>query len=156
MRAALTIFFLLGTLSSFSQKKIAWVSGKTVDGNENRLAKVSVTILGKTSGLTTDDSGYFKIKVPANKAFALVFSHTGYSDVQKNFYLSDGEEEKITLQMERGGKTLETVVVGDDKERIETSLTKINPKNTFLTEDPSRENHEVEVVTVVAILVLYE
>ena len=131
MRAALTIFFLLGTLSSFSQKKIAWVSGKTVDGNENRLAKVSVIILGKTSGLTTDDSGYFKIKVPANKAFALVFSHTGYSDVQKNFYLSDGEEEKITLQMERGGKTLETVVVGDDKERIETSLTKINPKNAI-------------------------
>ncbi len=131
MRAALTIFFLLGTLSSFSQKKIAWVSGKTVDGNENRLAKVSVLILGKTSGLTTDDSGYFKIKVPADKAFALIFSHTGYSDVQKNFYLSDGEEEKITLQMEWGGKTLETVVVGDDKERIETSLTKINPKNAI-------------------------
>ena len=131
MRAALTIFFLLGTLSSFSQKKFAWVSGKTVDENENRLAKVSVIILGKTSGLTTDDSGYFKIKVPAEKAFALVFTHTGYSDVQKNFYLSDGEEEKITLQMERGGKTLETVVVGDDKERIEASLTKINPKNAI-------------------------
>ncbi len=131
MRAALTIFFLLGTLPSFSQKKFAWVSGKTVDENENRLAKVSVIILGKTSGLTTDDSGYFKIKVPAEKAFALVFTHTGYSDVQKNFYLSDGEEEKITLQMERGGKTLETVVVGDDKERIEASLTKINPKNAI-------------------------
>lgn len=131
MRAALTIFFLLGTLSSFSQKKIAWVSGKTVDENENRLAKVSVIILGKTSGLTTDDNGYFKIKVPAEKAFALVFTHTGYSDIQKNFYLSDGEEEKVTIQMERGGKTLETVVVGDDKERIETGLTKINPKNAL-------------------------
>lgn len=129
MRAVFTIFLLLGTLSSFSQKKSAWVSGKLIDENENRLAKVSVIILGKTSGLTTDDSGYFKIKVPAEKAFALVFTHTGYSDVQKNFYLSDGEEEKITLQMERGGKTLETVVVGDDKERIETGLTKINPKN---------------------------
>ncbi len=129
MRNVFTIFLLLGTLSSFSQKKSAWVSGKLIDENENRLAKVSVIILGKTSGLTTDDSGYFKIKVPAEKAFALVFTHTGYSDIQKNFYLSDGEEEKITLQMERGGKTLETVVVGDDKERIETGLTKINPKN---------------------------
>jgi hypothetical protein len=131
MRNVFTIFLLLGTLSSFSQKKSAWVSGKLIDENENRLAKVSVIILGKTSGLTTNDSGYFKIKVPADKAFALVFSHTGYSDIQKNFYLSDGEEEKITIQMERGGKTLETVVVGDDKERIETGLTKINPKNAI-------------------------
>jgi hypothetical protein len=131
MRNVFTIFLLLGTLSSFSQKKSAWVSGKLIDENENRLAKVSVIILGKTSGLATDDSGYFKIKVPAEKAFALVFSHTGYSDIQKNFYLSDGEEEKVTIEMERGGKTLETVVVGDDKERIETGLTKINPKNAL-------------------------
>ncbi len=131
MRAFFTIFLLLGTLSSFSQKKSAWVSGKTIDENENRLVKVSVVILGKTTGLTTDDSGYFRVKVPADKSFALVFSHTGYSDVQKNFYLSDGEEEKLTIRMERGGKTLETVVVGEDKERTETGLTKINPKNAI-------------------------
>jgi len=132
MRAVFTIFFLLGTLSSFSQTKTAWVSGKVVDENERPVAKVSVVILGKATGLTTNDSGFFRIKVAATRSFALVFSHTGYSDVQKNFYLSDGEEEKITIQLERGGKTLETVVVGEDKERTETGLTKINPKNALV------------------------
>ncbi|MEO7308656.1 MAG: TonB-dependent receptor [Ferruginibacter sp.] len=131
MRTAITILFLLGTLSSFSQTKSAWISGRVVDENENPISKVSIVILGKTTGLTTNDSGYFRIKVPAGRSFGLVFSFTGYNETQKNFYLSDGEEEKITLQMERGSRTLQTVVVADDKERTETGLTKINPKNAI-------------------------
>src|SRR6187549_3546896 len=117
MRTAITILLLLGTLSSFSQTRSAWISGRVVDENDNPISKVSVVILGKTSGLTTDDSGYFRIKVPAGRSFGLVFTYTGYNETQKNFYLSDGEEEKITLQMERGSKILQTVVVSDEKER---------------------------------------
>ncbi len=132
MRTAITILLLLGTLSSFSQTKSAWISGRAIDENEKPLSKVSVIILGKTTGLSTDDSGYFRIQVPAGRSFALVFTFTGYNEVQKNFYLSDGEEEKITVQMERGSKTLQTVVVTDDKERTETGLTKINPKTAII------------------------
>ncbi|MEO6253436.1 MAG: TonB-dependent receptor, partial [Ferruginibacter sp.] len=131
MRTAITILLLLGTLTLFSQTRSAWISGRVVDENDNPIPKVSVLILGKTTGLTTNDSGYFRIKVPAGKSFGLVFSYTGYNETQKNFYLSDGEEEKITLQMERGSRTLQTVVVADDKERTETGLTKINPKNAI-------------------------
>ena len=131
MRTAIIILALLGTLHARSQKNEAWVSGKAIDENENPLSKVSIVILGKTSGLTTNDSGQFKIKVPANKSFALVFSYTGYNETQKNFFLSDGEEEKITVQMERGSKTLDEVLVSDDKERTETGLTKINPKTAI-------------------------
>ncbi len=131
MRTVFTFILLLGTLSSFSQKKSAWVSGKAIDENEKPLSAVSVVILGKSTGLTTNDSGYFRIKVPAGKSFALVFSYSGFIDLQKNFYLSDEEEEKITVQLERGSKTLQTVVVSDDKGRTETGLTKINPKNAL-------------------------
>ena len=67
MRTVFTILLLLDTLSSFSQKKSAWVSGKVIDENENPLSKVSVVILGKTTGITTNDSGYFRMKVPADK-----------------------------------------------------------------------------------------
>ncbi len=131
MRTVFSFILLLGTLSSFSQKKSAWVSGKVIYENEKPLSAVSVVILGKSTGLTTNDSGYFRIKVPAVKSFALVFSYSGFIDLQKNFYLSDEEEEKITVQLKRGSKTLQTVVVSDDKERTETGLTKINPKNAL-------------------------
>ncbi|MFM6925883.1 MAG: TonB-dependent receptor plug domain-containing protein, partial [Ferruginibacter sp.] len=65
------------------------------------------------------------------KSFALVFTYTGYAETQKNFYLSDGEEEKVTIQMERASQTLQTVEVSNEKERIETGLVKINPKNAI-------------------------
>ena len=133
MRKVLPLLILLiFTLFVTAQKKIAWVNGKVIDENENPVRGASVLILGKTTGLATNDSGYFRIKVPANNAFALIFSYTGLREVQKNFYLSDGEEENVTIRMEKGNKNLETVIVTDERERKEAGLTKINPKNALV------------------------
>ncbi len=132
MRIVIALFFTLVALSSFSQKKYAWVSGRLVDENENPMQQVSIVILGKNKGIISSDSGFFRIRVPAENAFALVFSHTGYTPVQKNFYLSEEEEEKVSIRLEPLRKTLQTVVVGDDKEHKETGLTRINPKNALV------------------------
>lgn len=129
MKLTVSILLLLTVFSGFSQKKYAYISGKVIDENENTLSGVSIIILGKQSGITTSDSGTYRIKVPAEKAFGLVFSFSGYREEQKNFYLSDGEEEELTVKLERSGKTLQTVVISEDKERKETGLVKINPKN---------------------------
>jgi hypothetical protein len=131
MRTLFPLLLLLVSLTTFSQTKTAWVSGRAIDENENPLTKVSVVILGKTTGTATGDSGYFRIKTPAGRSFALVFTYSGYNQVQKNFYLSEGEEEKITIQMEKGSRTLQTVEVSTEKERTETGLTKINPKTAI-------------------------
>ena len=129
MRLTAFILLVFTTLSGISQKKAAYVSGKVIDENENLLPGVSIVILGKQSGIVTSDSGTYRIKVPAEKAFALVFSFSGYRDEQKNFYLSENEEEQLTVKLERSGKTLQTVVISDDKQRTETGLVKINPKS---------------------------
>ena len=124
----LSLFFL----PAFAQKKAAYISGHVIDENEKPLAKVSVILLGKPNGITSDDSGYFRIKVPADKSVALLFSCTGYVETQKNFFLSENEEEKISVRLERAGKTLATVIVGDERDRKEISVTKINPKNALV------------------------
>ena len=126
------LFLLLFTVSScFAQKKQAYVSGKVIDENENPLSGVSITILGRQTGIISSDSGTYRVKVPAEKAFALVFSFSGYREEQKNFYLNEGEEEQLTVKLDRSGKTLQTVVISDEKERTETGLVKINPKNAI-------------------------
>jgi len=132
MRILSALVLSLLFMYSAAQKKPCFVSGNVVDENENPLAKVSIVILGKTSGIVTNDSGYFRLPVSAGKSFALIFSHTGYAETQQNFFLSENEEEKITIRLERVGKTLETVVVSDERERKETGLTKINPKNALV------------------------
>lgn len=124
----LTATCLLLSVISFSQKKSAYVSGKVLDENENPLPNVTVTILGQTKGIATNDSGYFRIKVAADKAFALVFTYAGKNPEQKNFLLSENEEETISIRMEKGEKTLEEVIVTDQRDRREAGLIKPNPK----------------------------
>ncbi len=104
--------------------------------NEQQLAQVSVTILGQQSGIASSDSGTFSLKVPADKAFALLFTYTGYKTAQQNFLLNEGEEEVVTIRLERGGSTLEGVVVSDQRGRREAGLIRPNPKNILNLPSP--------------------
>jgi hypothetical protein len=124
----LTAACVLLTCLAFSQKKIAFVSGKVVDDNETPLAGVSVVILGKQAGISTNDSGLFRLEVPAEKAFAIVFSYTGLKTEQKNFLLNENEEETFTLRMEKGDNVLGEVIVTDQRDRREAGLIRPNPK----------------------------
>jgi hypothetical protein len=117
--------------SSLAQKRWATVSGRVLNENEDPLSTVSVIVLGKQTGTMTGDSGNFWIRVPAEKAFALVFSFVGYKTEQRNFLLNEKEEERIVIRMEKGGPQLQEVVVTDQRERREAGLVKINPKNAI-------------------------
>lgn len=122
---------LLLSLTSFiavAQNRTASIYGLVVDDNDEPLAGISVSILGKNSGIITNDSGRFEIKVAAEKALALVFSHTGFVSTQKNFFLSPGETEVIVVRMKKSGKVLDEVVITDERDRNETGLVKVNPK----------------------------
>ncbi len=126
--------FLLCLIGCFAsaQNKQASITGLILDENENPLTNVNIVILGRTNGIMSNDSGRFTIKVAAAKPLALTFSHTGFNTVQKNFFLSADETESITIRMKRSSKTLETVVVVDERDRRENSLVKINPKNAVI------------------------
>lgn len=125
----LTATILLLSLASYSQKKSAFVSGKVVDENEQPLSHVSVVILGRQTGVTTNDTGYFRLRVPAERAFAIIFSYTGRQTEQKNFLLNENEEEFVSIRLERGSDTLQAVVVSDQRDRTEAGLIRPNPKS---------------------------
>jgi hypothetical protein len=127
----LSLIGILLAISVFSQKKSAFVSGKVVDDNENPLSNVSVMILGRQTGITTNDSGSFRLEVPADRAFALIFSHTGHRTEQKNFLLNENEEETLTVRMEKGEQVLGEVIVMDQRERREAGLIRPNPKTVI-------------------------
>src|SRR5687768_17315950 len=121
-----------------AQKKQAFVSGKVVDENENPLGNVSVMILGRQKGIATSDSGAFRLQVPADRAFAIVFTYTGYKTEQRNFLLNENEEERIVIRLERGGGVnLDSVVVTDQRVRTEASLIQLNPKNAINIPSPT-------------------
>jgi hypothetical protein len=120
-----------------AQKKPAYVTGKVVDENEQPIGRVSVTILGRRTGTSTSDSGTFRLQAPADKAFAIVFSYTGYKTEQRNFLLNEAEEERIVIRLERGALQLDSVVVTDQRQRREAGLIVLNPKNAINIPSPT-------------------
>jgi hypothetical protein len=121
---------------SFAQKKLATVSGKVIGENETILTGVSVSILGQQKLLSTSDSGTFTLTVAADKAFALIFTYSGYKTVQQNFLLSEGEVEKVTVRMEAGEGTLQEVIIKDQRDRTEVGLIRPNPKSVINLPSP--------------------
>ncbi|MDQ3551687.1 MAG: TonB-dependent receptor [Bacteroidota bacterium] len=130
------LFLLLLTSICFAQKRSATVSGTVVDEYENPLSNVSVIILGQQKGISTNDSGYFNLTVPVDRAFALLFSYTGYKTIQQNFLLNDGEQEVINVRMETGGTVLSEVVITDQRSRTEAGMIKVNPKAALAMPSP--------------------
>ena len=126
------VFFLVSFVSLTAQKKAAGISGRILDENDKPIGNVSISILGKQRGIVSSDSGTFHITAIADKPFALLFSSSGYETQQKNFRLSAGEEEQITVKLLRINTTLKTVVIQDDRDRRETGLTKISGRDALL------------------------
>jgi hypothetical protein len=132
----LLFFFLTLSTTLIAQKKEAQVSGRVIGDNESPLAGVSVVILGQQKGINTSDSGTFSLKVPANRAFALIFSYSGYKTAQHNFILNEGEEERLTVRLEPGAGTLQEVIIRDQRERTEAGLIRPNPKSVINLPSP--------------------
>ncbi len=131
-KLAFSCLLLLICTLGLAQKKSAFVSGRVIGENEEPLSNVSVVILGNQSGIMTNDTGYFRLKVPANKAFALVFTYTGHRDEKKNFLLNENEEEYISIRLERGNTTtLQEVIITDQRDRNEAGLIRPNPKSVI-------------------------
>jgi len=135
--AAFLVFLLLPCMHLCAQKSGAVVSGKVLDENEQPLANVSIIMLGHETGIRSSDSGSFRIRVPADKAFALLFSYTGYKTVQQNFLLNDKEQERVLVRMEKSDQTLPGVTVQDERDRKESGLIRVNPKDAINIPSPT-------------------
>ncbi|AXY78172.1 TonB-dependent receptor [Paraflavitalea soli] len=133
----LCCFLAFLSLTAVAQKKPAYVTGKVVDENEQPISHVSVMILGRRTGTSTSDSGTFRLQAPPDKAFAIVFTYTGYKTEQRNFLLNEQEEERIVIRMERGARQLDSVVVTDQRQRREAGLIVLNPKNAINIPSPT-------------------
>ncbi len=134
--AAFFFILLLSRIPVFAQKPVAYVSGKLLDEKDQPLAKVSIIILGRETGIISSDSGTFRLRVPADKAFALIFSYTGYKTVQQNFLLNDKEEERVLIRMENSDRALPDVIVHDEQDRKEAGLIRLNPKDAVNIPSP--------------------
>jgi hypothetical protein len=141
MRKCNSLLLVLMLLISFfgiaqNSKKTTTITGYVVDENEKPLHPVSISVLGRDKGTTTNDSGRFSLQVPYGRPFALVFSFTGYKTVQRSFNLLEGEKEAITIQLQTQQTVLQNVTVTDQRGRTEAGRININADVARLNPSP--------------------
>ncbi len=111
----LFILFLLSLFLPFglpAQQGSVWVSGTVTDEeNDEPLPLVSVVIKGTHTGTTTDDNGFFKMKIPDKPNVVLLFKYMGYEQQEvKIRELIVRKERTIVVKM-KPGNALNAIVV---------------------------------------------
>ena len=130
MRFVVSCLFFLFSLGIAAQQT-ATIKGRVIDDQDNTLRQVTVTVLGRQSGIEVSDSGTFSIIIPARKNLALVFAHPDFKEQRRSFYLSPGETEQVLIKMFKSSGVLQEVIVRDNRDRQESGLIKIDAQKTI-------------------------
>jgi hypothetical protein len=119
-----------------AQVRFATINGRIEDNEGKPMSGVTISILGRPEMTTSNATGFYTLNVKPGRAFALVYSFTGYKTVQRNFILNAGETELANMMLEPGETTLENVTVTAAKNRREAGLVAINPKMSLQAPAP--------------------
>lgn len=113
------------------------MSGVVQDQTHAPLKGVSVIILGRQTGTITNDSGYFFVRCPTDKAFALVFSYSGFISRQKDFFLKNNDHEIVLITLRRNEIELDSVTVSEESGRNEAGRISLDPQNALNIPSPA-------------------
>lgn len=137
MMRLFSLFILIFPSLLFAQTKTATLSGRVLDEDENPLKGVIIQFLNKEKKTTTDANGNFKLQVPAKKLIAIEFILKTYNTVQKNFNISGGETETITVVLKKRIDSLTEVTVKSNAEQRLSGSVAIDPNKTLLNPSPN-------------------
>ena len=141
---AFCAFLCLLSLNLFSQETV--ITGVVKDQMGVSLPGVSVAVKGTTSGVVTNTSGIFSIKVP-NRQATLVFRYLGFET--KEQIIGNNNNFNITLQESINALT-EVVVVGYGEQKKSTltgAISTINSKEILKSPTSNVTNSLVGRVT---------
>lgn len=124
------LFFFL--LPSLVIGQSAIVEGFVKDSQNKVVELANVAIIGEKSGTTTNEKGYFTLKVPAEREIVLAISFIGYAEKHYKMTLLDGETKKLDIQIKSTTTNLPGFEVRDERLRTE-SLVRLNPRDAQLS-----------------------
>ena len=114
---------------SFAQGTI---SGSVTDGAGEGLIGVSITVLGSSTGTTTDLEGNYFLSVPAGKQ-SVMFSYVGFSSYTMDIEVEEGKTYTQDVTLSQDNLSLDEVVVtgtfsGRTQKESPMSMTLLNAK----------------------------
>ena len=124
-RILFIILFLLLQISSISQT----IEGKITDFKLNPLAAVNISIIDQSGGLISDNDGFYKVNIKANRSYVIAFSFIGYKTEKIRVpMLKKGQKYTLNISLEESNTLLDDIIVKDQKSR-KNNLSRIKTKH---------------------------
>ncbi len=123
------MFFILFGATGFAQET-GTLFGRITDTNHRAIARPTVYIVELRESVSADDSGYFKIELPANKKLTIEINHVSFNSKSAVVKLETGEKKELNFSLKNKVLTTTTVVIeGDKRNRGETKINAKHLKN---------------------------
>ncbi len=119
------LFCFLLTLVSFSQT--ATVKGVILDETNTPINNVNIKA-NTTLGTTTNENGFYLIKIPANKEITLIFTHLGHKKISVKFNLKNGADHEFNPVMKVNIEQITEVVISNNNRKALEGITTIDPE----------------------------
>jgi hypothetical protein len=132
----LPLVFLLLLTGLAAAQPFAHIEGMVRDPEGNPLEFVNLAVEGTPTGTTTSETGFFRLRVPAQQALRLAISYLGYAPAHVSLMLEPGEVRRVDIFLRPSATDLPDVVV-TERQILSTDITRIDPKLVSRLPGPS-------------------
>ncbi len=131
----ITVFAFL-----YSNAQMATIRGIVLDENQNPVSDVNIKADDK--GATTNENGFYILKIPSGKDVKIVYTHLSNGRVEITVNLKNGQVYEFNPVMETDAIQIETVVIKGDQRKAVEGVTTISPEvvRTIKGAQPGVEN----------------
>ena len=133
------LLFLIG-IPIYGISQTATIRGVILD--DNQLPIYDVNIKAGTTGTTSNENGFYEIKVPANSDITLEFTHLSHKRVVATFNLKNGQELEFNPVMNLQIEQIATVIINTNTRQSAVGVSTISPEvlRTIKGAQPGIEN----------------
>lgn len=140
MKLHITLFISILCFSLFANSQSATIRGVILDDNKTPIAGVNIKA-GK-DGTTTNDNGFFILKIAVDRDITLIFTHLGHKRIEAKFNLNSGQEIEFNPVMSAEIEQIATVVINTYTRQKVDGIVTISPEviRTVKGANPGVEN----------------
>ena len=140
MKLNITLLIALFGFSFLGISQTATIKGVILDDTQQPIYNVSIKANDK--GTTSNENGFFELKIPANTDVTIVFSHISHKSVTQTFNLKSGQELEFNPVMKIDVEQIGIVVINTNTRQSVDGITTITPEvlRTIKGAQPGVEN----------------
>lgn len=142
MKLNFSLLLMLLCFSFFGIAQTATIKGVILDDANQPISDVSIKISGTDKGTTSNENGFYLLKIPAGQDVRVEFTHLSHERVIQTFNLKNGQELEFNPVMKIDIEQIGIVVINTNTRQQVDGVTSITPEvlRTIKGAQPGVEN----------------